>query len=154
MRFRPMVRTSLRPSRLLATVFACVHLAAAATLHPLAMPLELKTGLVAIVAASLACALRRYAYLRARLSIVELQISDRERAAVRMREGDWVDAEILGTSCVTPLLTAINLRVQGFLVPKHVLLVRDNVNEHDFRGIRVLLRWARGTAADAAEAQS
>jgi toxin CptA len=138
-----MPRASLRPSRLLGAVLVLTHAAAVAILFPLQITPEWKGPLLAAIAASLAHALRRCALLRSGDAIVEIEVSDRERASICTRSGDWHPARILGTSCVTPALTAINLRVEGLRMPRHVLLVRDNVDAEDFRKVRVLLRWAR-----------
>lgn len=138
-----MVRTPLHPSRLLCAAFVIVHSSAAATLLPLDLPLEAKLLLAATIAVSFVQTLRRYALLRAKRSIVEIEIRDQANAAMRRRSGEWLEAAVLGTSCVTPSLTVINLRVEGRRAANHVLLVRDNVDAGDFRKIRVLLRWAR-----------
>jgi toxin CptA len=147
-----MVRAQLHPSRLLAASLLLVHLAAATTVLPLDVSPELKTSLLALVAASFAHTLRLHALLRSRHSIVELEIHDSERAAVRIRMAEWCDAKILGTSCVTPSLTTLNMRVIGSRTARHVMLLPDNVDPEEFRKIRVVLRWSRpkrGSAVDA-----
>jgi toxin CptA len=141
-----MIRTRLKPSRLLTAVLTLVHCATAATVFPLDLGFEAKAALIATVLVSLAYALYRHAVLRSRRSIVELEIRDRENAAIRTRREDWRGARILPTSCVTPSLTVLNLRVGGGRFPQHVLLVSDNIDREDFRRIRVLLRWARPAA--------
>ena len=133
----------IRPSRLLAAAFALAHTAAAATVFPLEMPFEWKAALLAAVLASLVRCVGRHARLRGRRAIVELEIKDRETATITLRSGERLDARILGTSCVTPMLTTINLKAQGHRIAKHVLLVADSVAPEDFRKVRVLLRWAR-----------
>jgi toxin CptA len=138
-----MVRANVRPSRLLAVVFTLIHSATAATVLPLDVAIEAKAVLLALVIASLVHTLYRHALQRSDRSIIELEIQDRERAAVKTRGAEWRDARILCTSCVTPSVTVLNLRVERSRVAQHVLLVRDNVDAADFRRIRVLLRWAR-----------
>ena len=145
-----MVRTRLKPSSSLAAVIVAVHAAAGVTVFPLDVAAGSKAALIAAVLASLAHALRRYALLRSPRSILALEVHDREKAAILTREGDWRDARILCTSCVTPSLTVLDLAVEGTRFAKHVLLVRDNVDPEDFRKIRVVLRWAR-QKRDAAE---
>jgi hypothetical protein len=143
-----MVRAALRPSPVLATVFVIVHLAAGATLFPLDLPPAAKLFLAAVITASLARTLWHHALLKGKRSIIEIEVTNQEHGAVRMRTGGWLDALVLGTSCVTPRLTVINLRVEGGRTPRHLLLVRDNVAPDDFRRIRVLLRWARPKIAE------
>ena len=143
-----MVRTHLKPSRLIAVIFTLVHSAAAATVFPLDTGIEAKAALIALVIASLIHTICGYALLRSNRSIAELEIHDREKAAVRTRATDWRDARILCTSCVTPSLTVLNLRVEGSRFARHVLLVSDNVAAEDHRKMRVLLRWARPKALE------
>ena len=150
-----MVRASLRPSVLLATAFILVHVGAGATLVPLDVALEWKVALLAALLASLAHSLLHHAFRRGADAIVELEVSNKEHASIRTRSGKWIDARILGTTCVTRALTTLNLRVDGVRAPRHVLLVRDNVDADDFRKVRVVLRWARprdDATADAGEA--
>lgn len=141
-----MVRARLKPSRLLSTIFTLAHCAAGATVFPLDVSVELKTALLAVILVSLAHSIHRDALLRSRHSIVELELYDKERAAIKLAGSDWQDARILSTSCVTPSLTVLNLRIERGRVARHVLLVRDNMNAEDFRRIRVRLRWARPKA--------
>ena len=146
-----MVRASIRPSPLLATVLTLLHAAAAATVFPQEVAPGWKAALIAATLAGLAHSLFTHALRRSPHAIVELEITDKEHAAVRTNAGSWTDARILASSCVTPTLTTINLKVDGLRVLRHVVLVRDNVDADDFRNIRVLLRWARADRAGAAE---
>ena len=147
----PMIRIRLKPSRLLGVTLTVVHLAAAATVFPLDSPVATKVVLIGVIVASLAHALRRHALLRSLRSILDLEVHDREHAAIRDRTRDWRDARILCTSCVTPSLTVLNMKVDGSRLAQHVLLVRDNIDAEDYRKIRVLLRWARPKQDGAAD---
>jgi toxin CptA len=84
-------------------------------------------------------------------AVLAVEVIDQETAALQESNGDCLAARILGTSYVTATLTVLNLRVAGEWLPRHVLLVRDNVDEQEFRRLRVLLRWKRPapTASDA-----
>jgi toxin CptA len=137
-----MVRARLRPSRLLTTMFVLVHASAAAVLCTVVLPLEVTLAIGVAIAASLLHALWRHALLRSRGSLVTVEIRNRSEAAVKRKDGEWHDAEILGTSSVTPWLTVLNLAGPGRR-RRHVLLVPDNIDSQDFRELRVLLRWAR-----------
>jgi hypothetical protein len=135
-----MLRVRIAPSAFLSVTFTAVHLAAAMIVIPLDLSAYLKAALLAAVGASLADTLWRHALLRCNRSIVEIELHDRCRSAVRMRHGEWVEATVLGTSCVTAPLTVINLKLDRMRFPTHVLLGADNVDSEDFRKIRVMLR--------------
>lgn len=136
-----MVRVSLKPSRYIMAVLVTVHTAAAVVVWPLQIPGAAKATLVAFVVASLARSLWRHALLKARGAIVAIAFTDSENVSVRTGEGSWREARILGTSYVSPLLTALNLRAEGLKLVRHVVMVPDNVDSEDFRQLRVVLRW-------------
>ena len=50
-------------------------------------------------------------------------------------------ARVLGTSYVSPRLSVINLRLDGRMFARHMLIVSDNADAECFRRLRVLLRW-------------
>ena len=138
-----MVRARLTPSRQLALVFVFAHLATAATLLPLDIESGLRLLLNAAILASLAHSVWRHALLRGSHSSVEIEIANRGAGAVRDRNGEWHEVDILGTSYVTPWLTVLNVRLRLSGRPRHILLVPDSIGADDFRHVRVLLKWAR-----------
>ena len=143
-----MVRASLAPSALIGAVLVIAHIAAASAVAPLDAPLALKAALMLLVAASLTRSIYRHTLLRAKRSVLAIEVKDQQTAAVQGRDRVWRDARILGTSYVTPALTVLNVRVAGERLVRHVLLVRGNIDEQEFRRLRVLLRWRRPSVAD------
>ena len=142
-----MAHFTLRASRLLAAGFTAIHAASAAVTLPLQLPVAAKAVLWAAIAASLTHALLRHAFLLTANAIVAGVITDASLASFTRHDGREVDAEILDTTYVTPSLTLLNLREQGAVRPRHVILVRDNVEVEDFRELRVVLRWVPRSAA-------
>lgn len=136
-----MLRVALTPSPYLAIFFIALHLAAAVILAPLDLALWIKLALAMAIAASLAHVLWRHAFLKSRSALISVELREADRAAVQTREGTWQDARILSTSYVSPLLTVLNLRLRGETLPRHIVIVPDNVDFEDFRKLRVLLRW-------------
>ena len=136
-----MLRVSLRRSYWLSTVLALAHLGAAATSIPLELVFEAKLALTIAVAMSLAYSLRRHAFLSSRHSIVAIELNDRESAAAQFGSGAWRAASILGTTYVSPSLTVLNLRIDGYALARHALIVPDAMPAEDFRKLRVILRW-------------
>ena len=94
-----------------------------------------------VIAASLAWILWRTAALRAAQAIVALEIVEDGRLSVQTRRGEWLECELLGSSYVSPRLTILNLKPRGGGRTRHIVLVPDNVDEHDFRRLRAWLRW-------------
>jgi toxin CptA len=137
-----MLRVTLQSSRYLTAALASVHLAAAVTLIPLELGLDAKAALAVAIVASVAYTLWRYTLLRSRLSVLAIELTDRESATVQFTDGSWRDARVLGTSYVSPLLTVINLRLPAHRFALHSIIVPDNIDPDDFRRLRVILRWS------------
>ena len=137
-----MLRINFRASRQLAAIVVAVHVAASATCIPLHVPPPIKIALAVAIAASLVHALWRYGLLRSRRALVALELSDASQANVQTRDGAWHHARILGTSYVSPLLTVLNLKIDGCLLARHLVIAPDMVDIEDFRALRVILRWS------------
>jgi toxin CptA len=136
-----MLRVALIPSSSLAVVLAIAHAAAGATLVPLDLPIWTKAALAIAVAASFVHALLRHALLRSPRSLHAIELGEEHEAAVQTRDGNWHEAQVLGTTYVSPLLTVINLRVRGCMLARHMLIVSDNADPDLYRQLRVWLRW-------------
>ena len=136
-----MVRAKLRRSRYLAAAFTVVHAATAATIAPLDVAIEVKLFIALAIVVSLGHVLHRHALLMSSASVRELEVHDREHASIRSKDGRWRDAQILGTTYVSPLMTVINLRMGKWKWTRHVIVVGDNMDAEDFRQVRVILRW-------------
>ena len=151
-RYGRMLRAHLKPSRRIGAALAVCHATAVAAVLPLDVPLSLRAALALAVAASAVHSVRRHALLRAKRSVLAIEVRDRHTVAVQGRDGTWLDARILGTSYVTAALTVLNLRVAGERLLRHVVLVPDNTDRDEFRRLRVLLRWSRASSHDATAA--
>ena len=145
-----MLRITFRASRRLAAILVAVHVAAGATSMPLDVPLEIKLALAAAIVASLVHALWRYASLSSRSALVALELRDGGQTHVQTRDGEWHHARILGTSYVSPLLTVLNLKIDGRLLARHLVIASDMLDIEDFRALRVILRWGSMLPAAAA----
>jgi toxin CptA len=138
-----MIRATLKPSARLAALFLSSHGGAMTAIVALDFALPLKAALALAVAASFVHCMYKHAFLAAMRSVITIDIRDQLVAAIQTRKHGWRDALILGSTCVTPVLSVLNLRVDGERLTRHVLLVPGNVDADDFRRIRVLLRWSR-----------
>ena len=150
-RYVRMLRVTLTPSPGLAMVLTVAHAAAGATLVPLDLPGWTKSALALAVAASFVHALLQHALLRSPRSLNATELRGEHDAAVQTRDGSWHEAHILGTTYVSPLLSVINLRVQGRMLAQHMLIVPDNADADYYRQLRVWLRWDYRTAREREE---
>ena len=137
-----MQQISISPSARLAIALCVAHVAAAGVLWLLPIPALGLATFTLPVAISLVYFLARDAALRGQQAIVALELRD-DGISFRTRGGNWVDCELQGSSYVSPRLTIVNLRPHGRRRTRRVILVPGNVNAHDFRRLRVWLRWKR-----------
>jgi toxin CptA len=136
-----MVRVTLKSSPYLTIVLTTAHVACAALLIPLEMPLWLKVSMAFVLTLSLVHSLVEHALRRGRSSLIGLELRDEDRAAVQTPDGEWHDARVLPTTYVSPVLTVINLRIPPAILARHAVIVPDAIRAEDFRQLRVSLRW-------------
>lgn len=138
----------IEPSRFLAGLLILVHALAAALLYPLALPEMLKLALAAAIAVSGVHSVMKTALLKWRNAIVALEI-DNEGMALRERNAEqWRPCRVLGTTFVSSYLTVLNLRLLKGGAVRHVVMLPDNVDQDDFRRLRVRLRWSKPAIAE------
>ena len=148
-----MTRFILRPSRYLTIVRSVAHVAAAALVLALHLPAAVMMVLCALVVASFAHALLRHALLLTPHAIVAGRLAGSAEATLERRDGRAIEADILGTTYVTPLLTVLNVRERSARAVRHIVLVPDNIDAEAFRRLRVLLRWSRDRSATKSQAR-
>lgn len=144
-------RIQVTSSVLIAIAVCAVHLSAAGVLWLLPLPVLGKVVMTFFVAISLIYFMARDAALHAVNSIVTLELHEDGRIACQMRRGEWLDCELLGSTFVSPHMTVVNLRPQGLLRARRVILVPDNIDLRDFRRLRTWLRWRSGESGDLAQ---
>jgi toxin CptA len=142
-----MLRLELRSSGYIATVVIATHGAAMATILPLDVPIAAKVVLAVLIVASVAHAIWHNALLRSPRAFTVLELCETGEVTVQTRNGEWHDAQILGTSYVSPTLSAIGLRLAHACRTRHIIFVPDNCDPEQFRRLRVYLRWGYKGAA-------
>jgi toxin CptA len=142
-----MLRLELRSSGYIAAVVIAAHAAAMATILPLDVPIAAKMVLVVLIVVSMPHALWHDALLRSRRAFTVLELRETGEVTVQTRDGEWHDAQILGTSYVSPTLSAISLRLAHACRTRHIIFVPDNCDPEQFRRLRVYLRWGYKGAA-------
>ena len=139
-----MLRIALKPSPYLAISLSLGHLGALASVALVPLALWLKLALSIVLLLSLARALRHGAWRMAPSSIVALAC-DREGAIqFTQRDGQTIDAQVLGSSFVAAYLTIVLLKpIFGGRV-RPALVLPDMVAPELFRQLRVWLKWRVG----------
>jgi toxin CptA len=135
------LKISLQPSRLLATLLIAAHIGAIALALVVDIPLWLKV--VAATALMIQCVLLacRQALLLGEDSALALEVTSDHQLNLQTRAAGWSEFEVLGTTYVTPYLTVLNLRRRDERRTRHLTLLPDSLRADDFRKLRVWLRW-------------
>ena len=136
-----MLSVTLKASRILAALLAAMHALGIGLLWSLQLPLWLKAASTAWLLASLAFYLGRDAWRAFAWSVTALSMDSECRCGLQTAKGEWLDADLLGSSFVSPYLTVLNVRPQRSRWARHVIILPDAIDPERFRQLRVLLNW-------------
>lgn len=144
-----MLRVDLRPSYQLALIQVTAHAASGVVTILLHVPLAAKLAISFLIGVSLVHALSHHAFRRGSSALVAIELRENGTIAVQTRDGTWRDVHMLGTSYVTPLLTVLNMKLDGFRFTRHLVVMPDMIEADDYRQLRVRLRWKKKPAEGA-----
>jgi hypothetical protein len=144
---RILLKIELRPSRRLLWIITAAHVAAAIAAALTALPLWVKTALIAFICANCGVCVGGLAGWSAGNSIVSLEFSRDGTVSIWARDGTRHDGCILDTSFVSRHLIVLNVRLTEGAAPWHVILLSDSARACDLRRLRILLRWGKAVRA-------
>jgi len=136
-----MLTLCFKSSKVLAALLLFMHFLSLLLAWLMPLPFWFKLLISPALLASGAFYVKRDALLTAPDSTIALQVHSDCQCEIQNRQGEWVDAELLGTSFVAPYLTVLNFKIAGKRLAKHVVIFPDAVNSEHFRQLRVLLKW-------------
>lgn len=134
-------------SRYLAAILLVGHLSIMALVLYLDLSAVWKTAVLAVLLCSLLFELRMALRLGSK-AVVKLRIAAGETLQFAMRDGQWHEGEVLGSTTVTSFLTVINLRVGSQRGIRSIVILPDSMAADDYRRLRVWLRWRPAAQAD------
>jgi toxin CptA len=129
------------PSRQLTILVTGMHGFAAAMCWLVPLPLWLAAMLMPLVVASAGYHLGRDGLRSLPAALVALRLHADRRCEFQTRSGAWQEAELLGSSFVSPFLTVLNLQPAGRRFARHLVILPDALASEDFRRLRVWLKW-------------
>lgn len=132
-----MVRIPLRASRMLFLVLAAMHVAGAVSAF-VAFGSPWAWAITGMLLASLWWHGWR-GVLRQSGSAVTAIALQGTRCEIELRDGTQVQARVLGSTFVSPLLTVVNLRLESGR-RRSLVLAPDSADADDFRQLRVWLK--------------
>lgn len=132
---------TLRPSCWLAAILIAGHVAAGAAVFVLGLDAGWLAVAGGVLALSLALELYTAAFRRGSNAVVALRTTASGRLSARLRAQGWCDCDVLGSSCVTPWLTVLNIRKAGERRVRSVVILPDSMDAAEFRELRAWLRW-------------
>jgi len=124
------------PSRLLKRLVIGMHVLCLIPVFLLPIGWPWQVGLIALLIVSQIFSLRQ---LTGALDGLNLAMDG--AFSVRLAGGEWVPAEVLGSSFVKPWLTVLHLRLEDRSRVLPLVLLPDMLPVDDFRRLRVWLHW-------------
>ncbi len=107
----------------------------------------LKLLLLSLLLASLLYSLRHQVWRTWPFSIVALQFEQDGTVFMQYRNGNFLEAQVLGSSFVAPYLSIILLKSKQGWFARSVVLLPDMLAPELFRTLRVWLKWRLGRGA-------
>lgn len=123
------------------------HSAAIAMIALVSLPPWLQLIVIAALVLNLMFVVRKSALLRSPDAVVAINITSDDALSIQTRRGDWIECEALGSTYVAAFLTILNLREIESGASRRVTILPDGIDQEDFRGLRVWLRWKGGKLA-------
>ena len=136
-----MLRLAIRRSRALAWLLLSVHGIALWLVFTLDLPWWGNVLAILAIGSSAVHACALHAWQRMNASIIAIELADDCSIKIQRRSGEWSDAELQPSTFVSPWLTVLNLRNDGFRRLSHVIILPGRVDAEIFRRLRVWLRW-------------
>lgn len=136
-----MLTIRFKSSKVLAALLLFMHFSSLLLIWLMPLSLWVKLLISPALLASAVFYLKRDALLTFQNSTIALQVHSDCQCEIQNQQGEWEDAELLGTSFVAPYLTVLNFKIAGKHNAKHVVIFPDAIDSEQFRKLRVLLKW-------------
>lgn len=133
----------LKPSYLLAMIFAGAALGACLILAYMPLALWIKLVLAAAALITGLYHILQDALLVMPRSVIRLELNSKGKFHLVRRNEEKMVAGILPSSFVMPYLTILNLSNGQLFSGRSVVITPDRVDQDSFRRLRVWLRWSR-----------
>lgn len=130
----------MQRSSLLLGALTAANLGALVIMLTMPLPAWPRVGIAILILASMTHTFWHHWLRRSRYAVIGLSAS-RDGLKIETRTDGWMDAEILGSSFVSPWLTVLNLKLSQRRLPAHVVLLPDMLDHDEFRRLRVWLKW-------------
>ncbi|HSO05996.1 MAG TPA: hypothetical protein VLW45_02075 [Pelomicrobium sp.] len=139
----PSLAITLRPSVPLGLGLMALHALALGAVAWSGLPASVRLALAAAVGISLAHALATRVFRRGGSAVVALRLSTAGEVSVQTRDGGACTCRVRAESLVHPAIVVLRLGC-GRRV-RTVLIDAGSVGCDEYRRLRVMLRWGRGT---------
>lgn len=130
----------LHPSRIFSILLLSVYLLTILSILMLPILALAKAALALILVCSLVYCLYRDAWLLLPSSCVAIHL-DGTNIILATRGGGKLTGQVLRDSVVTPVLTVLNVLIQGKKSTRSVVIFPDSLDKERNRELRVLLKW-------------
>ena len=134
---------SLQPSARIALFLSLLYMGAVAATVSLPVAMWPKAIFIFAAAVSFKRELDEFALLRAPDAILAIRVTRKGKFYAERQIDGWLQGQLLPTTFVSSRLTILNFRCPGEPRTRTILLCFGNADPHDFRRLRLWLRWGR-----------
>ena len=129
-------------SRILAAILITMHAAAIVAMSVLPIPLWLRVTGGALLLASAALMVRRYAFLKGSQACSRLRISKDGECKVELTADRVATGRLQSGWLASPLLVVARVRCNGERLARKIVLLPDSTDADTLRRLRIFLRFA------------
>jgi toxin CptA len=130
------------PSRILAAVLISMHAAAIVAVSFLPVPLWIRVAGDALLIASAAAMVRRYAFVKGPQACTKIRISQDGICALQLTTDKVETGRLKSGWLASPLLVVAQVRCKGERLARNIVLLPDTSDADTLRRLRIFLRFA------------
>ncbi len=143
-RFAVPFRVTLKPSLLLLAMLLFMHGGALIWLITFVLPLWLKLVVAVLISVSLVLQLRRYLLFKGDRAVTGVLWDGGGEWQLQRTVGETINAQLLGSSFVTPFLIVLNFKIESSRRMLPVVILSDSIDSTSFRRLTSKLRRVTG----------
>ena len=134
------LRLEIKPSRILCSLLLILHLFALAIIFILDFEFLINILVAILIAVSAYISIFQTAFRKSSSAIIKLVWDSNNEWILENNRGEQLNAELLRDSYVSSVMTVLNFKCKNHFRHKSIILLKDNINENDFRKLRVRLK--------------
>ena len=134
------LRLEIKPSKILFFLLLILHFLALLIIYTLNFDLLITVLIVIPVFISAYFSIFKITLQKSKNSIIKLVWDGNNEWILENKIGEKINAELLKDTYISSMMTILIFKCEGQFVTKNIVLLKDNIDENDFRRLRVRLK--------------